>query len=208
MTQVLLNDIEKEDIDVLANVASIIRATELLEKYFTKGKINADDYTEQCSLLIMQFKATEKFLKIPIDAFIKQYFYENGRRVGCDRAYNRLVVIGQPETVINAILSTHKIKPSDISAITESLITAEDALALGYRGMDQLLPLLTDVLTNLGKVGGLKPDFIGKVKLVQWVEKLQLLRAAAEIGDDDMRQLGLDLGLTKLAWLHFLKELN
>ena len=208
-----LTEVERETIDELANLASIFRATDSLEKFFTRNKITADDYTRECSLLITQFKALEKTLVstkiIPnVDAFVRQYLTENGVKARwVERAYNRLVVVGQPETVINAILSSHKIKPSDISDITKSLITAEDAVAMDIRNMDQLLPLLAEVRSNLSRVAALPADFVAKTKVLAWVERLQALRADAEISEEDKKTLGLDLELSKQAWFAFLQDM-
>ena len=213
---VRLSDDEVENIDEMATLASIFRATEALEKFFGKGRISADEYTQQCSVLITQFRAQERCLisrKIitNIDAFVKQYMTEStehGPRVTCDRAYNRLVAVGQPETVINAILSSQKIKAADISDVTTSLITAEDAVSMNIKSIDTLLPLLAQALTNLGRITILKPDDEKKAKVNSWVNKLQTMRADSEISEEDKVALGMDLELTKQRWFEFLRELN
>ena len=215
---VQLSESEADTLEELATLASIFRATEALEKFFTRNKITADDYTRECSLLITQFRAQEKCLIsrkiIPnINSFVKQYLTETtdavaGPRITCDRAYNRLVMVGQPETVINAVLSSHKIKPSDIADVTSSLITSEDAVALGSRDVTTLLPLLAQVRANLGRINGLKPDHPAKVKMLQWIEKLQVMRADADISEEDKASLGLDLEMSKQAWAHFLADLS
>jgi hypothetical protein len=73
--------------------------------------------------------------------------------------------------------------------------------------MDQLLPLLAEVRSNLSRVAGLPADFVAKTKVLAWVERLQALRADAEISEEDKKSLGLDLELSKQAWFAFLQDM-
>lgn len=49
------------------------------------------------------------------------------------------------------------------AACTANFITVIDALQLNMRAKDELVPLLTNVVTSLGRVEGLPADFEGKV---------------------------------------------
>lgn len=61
--------------------------------------------------------------------------------------------------------------------------------------MDQVHPLLSDLVVSLGKLGGgiLPTDFEGRVKVIEWITKLSKMGAADELTEQQARQLLFDL---------------
>ncbi len=66
-----------------------------------------------------------------------------------------------------------------------------DALKLNYKAKDQLHPLLSELITSVNKVTN--QDFEGRGKIVQWLIKLNQMKANENISDEDARQLLFDL---------------
>ena len=92
---------ERANFEELSDLYSIIRATEAIETAYSRDAISKSEYGEACSKLITQFKGTEAGLiqggKISsIDQFFKDY------GVDCPRAYERLVKVGVPVTLMHA----------------------------------------------------------------------------------------------------------
>lgn len=88
------NSKEREHLERLADMYSIIKATDLLEAAYSRDAITPSEYTDACNRLISQFKATEKGLMLSktignADHFFKEY------QIDCPRAYERLVVSGE-----------------------------------------------------------------------------------------------------------------
>lgn len=66
-----------------------------------------------------------------------------------------------------------------------------DALKLNYKAKDQLHPLLGELMTSLNAVS--TQDFDGRAKIVEWLIKLNSMKATDEISDDQARQLLFDI---------------
>lgn len=193
LSAVVLDQEELDNVDELATLASLFRATELLEKCFTSGLVPPEEYTSRCSMLITQFKALEKSLIAAgliksADEFYRQYLNVPGNRNKCNKAYVRLVKEGHPATFDGG--TSHVISLEAVSLISENFCTLSDAVQLELKNVDQLMPLLLELKMNLGKIGGLPPDFAAKVKAQFWMEKLHALRADEEISEEDRRALG------------------
>ena len=193
LSAVVLDQEELDNVDELATLASLFRATELLEKCFTSGLVQPEEYTSRCSMLITQFKALEKSLIAAglitsADEFYRQYLNVPGNRNKCNKAYVRLVKEGHPATFDGG--TSHVINLEAVSLISENFCTLSDAVQLEMKNMDQLMPLLLELKMNLGKITGLPPDFAAKVKAQFWMEKLHALRADEEISEEDRRALG------------------
>jgi ESCRT-I complex subunit VPS28 len=87
------NSKERDQLERLADLYSIIKATELLEAAYARDAITPNEYSESCGRLISQFKGTEKGLVLSkaienADSFFKDY------QIDCPRAYERLVISG------------------------------------------------------------------------------------------------------------------
>lgn len=53
---------ERERIEMLANVYSIIAATDYLERAFARDSVNSAEYAKECAALISKFKTFSKVL--------------------------------------------------------------------------------------------------------------------------------------------------
>lgn len=131
----------------------------------------------------------------------------------CPRATARLNV-GVPATVAQPAPETSGSRPSrgipdedtvfptsggrqgpssvqDMIAATENFITFLDALKLGIGSKDQLHPLLSDVITSVNKVT--QGDFDDRGKIIQWLIKLNQMRATEELSEDQRRELEFEM---------------
>ena len=80
----------------MADLYTIIKSTEHLEKAYIKDAISSDEYTEACQRLISQFKTTEKALGLNTLDFMNEY------KMDCPLAVERLLTAGVPATVMHA----------------------------------------------------------------------------------------------------------
>lgn len=87
------NSRERNDLNMLADLYSIIKATDLLEAAYSRDAISAVEYNEECSKLIAQFKATEKSLILNKTIESATEFYRE-YQVDCPRAFHRLIEAG------------------------------------------------------------------------------------------------------------------
>lgn len=92
---------ERKRYEELADLYSIFRTTEFVEAVYVEDTISEKEYTELCSRLIAQFKTVESALLAAgvidsVEGFTKAY------GVDCPRAYDRLIRVGVPATVIHS----------------------------------------------------------------------------------------------------------
>eukprot|EP00270_Netrium_digitus_P000475 TRINITY_DN1052_c0_g1_i1.p1 TRINITY_DN1052_c0_g1~~TRINITY_DN1052_c0_g1_i1.p1 ORF type:complete len:192 (-),score=20.11 TRINITY_DN1052_c0_g1_i1:31-555(-) len=171
---------------------------------YVRDIISAKDYEPACMKLIAQFKTLRTTLKdtVPdVEHFMKTY------RMDCPAAINRLLVMGIPATV------EHKAASSDtggsavaVAETVQHFITSMDSLKLNMVAVDQIHPLLSDLLSSLNRVSHLSPDFAGKVKSKEWISKLNQMTASDELTEDQARQLLFDLESAYTAFLQSLPK--
>eukprot|EP00879_Flechtneria_rotunda_P015133 GHRR01015815.1.p1 GENE.GHRR01015815.1~~GHRR01015815.1.p1 ORF type:complete len:149 (+),score=37.98 GHRR01015815.1:653-1099(+) len=124
-----------------------------------------------------------------IESFMQQYHMQ------CPMAYTRLVQVGLPATI------EHRKRPGEGSgggarAVAETVqhfITAMDSLKLNLVAVDQICPILSDLMGSMSKIGSLPPDFAPKGKVKAWYSKLYSQPASYELAEDEVRQLLFDL---------------
>jgi len=179
------NNREREMYDNMADLFSIIKTTEALEKAYVKDAITAEEYKQNCTKLIQQFKAAQNLTKdcVPdIRAFMKEY------RLDCKAAVKRLLEEGIP-------LSTAR--PDDtartVAETVQFFITTMDSLKLNLTAVDQIHPLLTDLLESLCKISTLGPDWEGKLKIQSWLTQMHKMRASDSLSEEQIRQMLFDL---------------
>jgi ESCRT-I complex subunit VPS28 len=185
---------ERRKLDDLSELYSTLRTTEKLEYAFARDAIRGpDEYTEACQRLIAQFKTTERALRqdgtvSDVQAFIAKY------NIDCPRAVERLVSVGVPATTMHGMSSGTKARSElFLSAeATQLFITTMDAVKLNQRAVDELQPLLQDLVGTLNRAESLVPGFQQK-PLHDWLVKLNAMRAVDELDANDLRQLSFDL---------------
>mmetsp|Transcript_19271 Transcript_19271/g.61320 ORF Transcript_19271/g.61320 Transcript_19271/m.61320 type:complete len:238 (+) Transcript_19271:3-716(+) len=181
---------ERRRFDDMANLYSILKATDMLERAYASDYISADDYSKACSKLISQYKTTEDALKresvvSDLASFVRDY------SVDCPRALDRLMA-GVPATVLHQS-SSQESQRALVAETVQYFITAMDALKLDTRAVDEIFPLVSDLSNSVNKVQGLPADFSGRAKLSEWLRTLNGMRASDDLSDEQVRQLGFDL---------------
>jgi ESCRT-I complex subunit VPS28 len=184
---------ERDLQDSLAEIFSIIITLDELEKAYLKDAVPESDYTEICDRLLKQYKAIltdETVASEFVD--LETFKYEWDMEV--PRATER-IRIGLPSTVTApshaATTSNNGASGTLILEATQDFITFLDALKLGLLAKDQLHPLLSDLIQSVNKVTD--RDFDSRGKIVQWLITLNQMRATAELSEDQVRELELDM---------------
>lgn len=197
------NGKERKRAEELADLYAIIKTTESLEAAFSRDAINSSEYTSACTKLIAQFKTTESVLLSSGAIESAEKFFREF--LDCPRARNRLLVVGVPATVVHA---THddRAEAVIVAETVQGFITAMDSLKLNQRAVDEVQPLISELMNSLTRVKGITSEtFAGSKKLADWLSKLNQLRAVEEIDDDEARQLVFDLEAAYNDFHRFLK---
>lgn len=180
---------ERRDIDTRGNLYALIRTTEHLERAFVNGSIPSSIYEQKCAELITQFKTVKNALKHDTDdilAFMREHSMD------CPLATERLCGTGVTATKLHQDLSDPKNESLHVFEASQHLTTCIDALKLGMRCVDEILPPLKDTLISLNKISALK-TMEGREKLENWVRTLNQYAADHELSDAQVRQLQFDL---------------
>ena len=146
----------------LADLYSIMVATEHLERAYIRDAISSQDYTSAMLKLIAQFKAAQGDINIP--AFISDY------QIKLPIAVKRLIELGVPATI------EHQQSQGSSKNIAESVqfyITLMDSLKLNLVAVDQIHPQLSDLVSSLTKLSLTERT---KPKLMQWLITLNKLK--------------------------------
>ncbi len=96
-----------------------------------------------------------------IEAFIAKY------RLDCPRAIERLVRIGVPATVVHNT-TNRKTDSVNVAQTVQNFITLMDVLKLNIRAVDEIQPLLSEMMASLTQVSGLPANFEGRDKIESW----------------------------------------
>lgn len=182
------NNKERDKYDNMADLYSIIVLMEHLEKAFIRDSITAEEYTPQCANLIAKYKTTMNFLS---DAITNLETFMNDYKLTCPAAVNRFK-IGVPATYEHAIGDNSKDVGKSAKYIAESVlhfITLMDTLRLNRYAVDELHPILADLIQSLNNVPGLSSEFEGKQKVRQWLITLHSMKASDEITEEQARQM-------------------
>lgn len=180
---------ERETYDEQANLYAIILATEHLERAYARDAISQKEYSEQCKKLISQFKLAERVLRgqMSTDAFMERY------EMDCPRATERLLNMGVPEPLKGAAEADPRNTAVTVAETVQHFITTMDAVKLEQRAVDELQPLLSDLMDVLTRLPETPNDFEPNRKVQKWLQKLNGMRAVDEIDEEDSRQLYHDL---------------
>ncbi|MCO5568472.1 hypothetical protein L7F22_022171 [Adiantum nelumboides] len=193
---------EREMFDNYADLFAIIKTTEKLEKAYVRDVISPADYEPACTKLIAQFKTLWSSLKdtVPdVERFMNTY------KMDCPAALNRLLVSGVPATVEHKGASSSESGSAvAVAECVQHYITAMDSLKLNMVAVDQVHPLLLDLLSSLNRVPLLPADFEGKVKTRDWISKLNKMGASDELNEQQSRQLLFDLDSSYNAFINAL----
>jgi ESCRT-I complex subunit VPS28 len=81
-----------------------------------------------------------------------------------------------------------------------------DAVKLEQRAVDELQPLLSDLMDSLTRLPETPNDFEPNRKVSKWLQKLNALRAVDQIDEDDARQLYHDLDSAYAEFSRYLRS--
>ncbi|KAJ1524689.1 Vacuolar protein-sorting-associated protein 28 [Nowakowskiella sp. JEL0078] len=195
------NKHEREKYENMADLYSIIVATDYLEKAYVRDLISAQEYTPACNKLIGQYKAALNLLRdsVPdVHRFMRDY------SLSCSAAERRLIEIGVPATVEHTI-ETGAVSQKHIAEVTQFFITLMDALKLNMIDVDQIHPQLSDLLQSLNKVNTLPNDMEGKKKIKEWLVTLNQMKAFDALDAEQVRQLEFDISRANDEFYRLLK---
>ncbi|CAB9520814.1 protein sorting-associated protein 28 homolog [Seminavis robusta] len=192
---------ERQKYDDQASLYAIIVATEHLERAFARDAVNDKEYRTQCNKLISQFRLAEKAAcgsDMTTETFMQIY------QMDCPRARERLLVMGVPE-IIKSGPEESKVAVS-VAETVQAFITVMDAVKLEQRAVDELQPLLGDLMESITRLPETPNDFEPNRKVEKWLKKLNAMRAVDEIDEEDSRQLYLDLDSAYAQFTRYLKR--
>lgn len=184
---------EREQYENMADIYAIFVAMEGLEKAYIRDAVTADKYTPACAKLIAQFKTAMNLLG---DSFSIQKFMSD-YKMSFPAATRRLVHIGVPATIEHSTGSNNESSSGSsakhVAEAVQLFITLMDSLKLNMRAVDQIHPLLSDLMVALNQVSLLPADYDGKGKVREWLIVLNKMRAADELDEEQTRQILFDL---------------
>jgi ESCRT-I complex subunit VPS28 len=187
--KLITNVQEREHYETLAELYSVIYATEKLEKAFIRDSISQEDYTQQCLLLIQKFKSLRNIINMSVDEFMEKY------KLNCPAAKHRLMVMGAPETVKKDKVG--KVSGKDVAECTQYFITLMDTLKLEMKSVDQIYPQLTEVVNSINRIFSTVTEIDRKYPekkiLINWLSTLNSMKADDDLDESQTRQLSFDL---------------
>lgn len=197
---------ERRKWDQLGDLFAILKVVEHLESARIKSAVDRDAYTSHCGDLISRYKDLQGALSADGSITSTADFAE---QYGMDVPYamERLVKYGVPATVLHknhgqTDASSHAKQAAEV---TQCFITAMDALKLGQRAVDEVQPVMTDLVGHLNKCERVADDFVGLEKARNWLVALNAMRASDELTDEQIRQLLHDLDVSYGAFFESLE---
>jgi ESCRT-I complex subunit VPS28 len=144
------SNFERERLDTLADLYSIIVAVEHLEKAYIKSSISFEEYTPACSNLISQFKTCQNLLG---DSVVNVQHFMSEYKLNCPLAVNRLLRVGVPATVEHGVDNkTNKEDGKYIAKTVQNFINLMDNLELKVKTVEALHPMLVELIQNINKI--------------------------------------------------------
>eukprot|EP00834_Sanchytrium_tribonematis_P007003 NODE_576_length_5827_cov_0.654853.p5 type:complete len:181 gc:universal NODE_576_length_5827_cov_0.654853:409-951(+) len=163
----------KKMLEAHADVYSLLLRLDYIEKEFIRDAISQEEYDIWCPKLISQFRTAINLIDLNIDQFYDNY------NLNFSAAKHRL-----SEGVASQLpASSSKM----VAEVVQSFITLMDACKLGMNSIDQLGPLLQDVLAGCKKLDRKYP------KLVEWNSNLSTKKASDTLDEEQIRQFVYDL---------------
>ncbi|KAJ1913477.1 Vacuolar protein-sorting-associated protein 28 [Mycoemilia scoparia] len=115
--------------------------------------------------------------------------------------------VGVPATVEHGSFSSSSVQPNkrSVAEATEKFITLMDAVKLNQVSVDTLHPRLGDLLESLNNVDGLSRNSNGRAMLLEWLKRLNGMRASDQLDEDQARQFMFEV---EQAYDEFFKSLD
>jgi hypothetical protein len=176
-------------VDDLANLYSVIRTVDTLERAFTNGLVAADEYEKNLNQLLTQFNVIKTALKDDypdIEKFIDEHdmdvAFAKARLLGAQVAATRIYHGDSNKAEVVHILEAG-----------QHFVTLVDSLKLELVHVDDILPLIRELSTALAGIPSLSANFESKEIVNRWLSKLSQMKASDKISEEDTRQMSLDL---------------
>ena len=196
------NSQDREKYDNLADLFSILTATEHLERLYIRDAITVQEYTVACQKLIAQYKTAVGLLGVgDVEQFMREY------GLTCAAAVKRLVTVGVPATIEHGEASGEQNSAKTVAETVQYFITLMDSLKLNYVAVDQIHPQLSDLIQSIHRVS-LPKEYEGKAKIRNWLIVLNKMKASDELSADQVRQLLFDLERQRKALNHLNQPTN
>eukprot|EP00028_Trichosphaerium_sp_Am-I-7-wt_P002522 CAMPEP_0168524862 /NCGR_PEP_ID=MMETSP0405-20121227/10934_1 /TAXON_ID=498012 /ORGANISM="Trichosphaerium sp, Strain Am-I-7 wt" /LENGTH=226 /DNA_ID=CAMNT_0008547213 /DNA_START=81 /DNA_END=761 /DNA_ORIENTATION=+ len=178
------NKQEREHFDNLANLYSILKTTEALEStYSTPGALDPSEYRIVCAKFIADYESTRKLTRKE-EPDIKKFMATYNLNVPL--AYERLETAKAPHGAPSD-------SPKAIAEAVQHFITLMDALKLQIGAVDEIQPLVVELMESLKKLPFIAPDFEAITKLKNWLLVLGKMKAIDELSEEQIRQMSFDL---------------
>mmetsp|Transcript_18088 Transcript_18088/g.41852 ORF Transcript_18088/g.41852 Transcript_18088/m.41852 type:complete len:133 (+) Transcript_18088:203-601(+) len=124
----------------------------------------------------------------------------------CPRATERLLKMGVPEPIHQGGASDAGDVAVMVAETVQRFITTMDAVKLDQRAVDELQPLLFELMDSLTQIPNIPQNFEPNTKVQNWLQKLNAMRAMDQIDEDDARQLYHDLESAYAEFTRYLKR--
>ena len=95
-----------------------------------------------------------------------------------------------------------------VAQTVQLFITALNSLKIRMYAVDEVHPLLTDLLSSLNSHPHLQLEFVGKVIVKEWISTLDSMFASDELSEEKVRQLLFDLETSYNAFMVTLKAVK
>ncbi|CAK1543676.1 unnamed protein product [Leptosia nina] len=177
---------EREKHDNMAELYAVVSTLQHLEKAYMRDCVRAQEYTAACSRLLVQYRVA--FKQVQGDDFPTIESFVSKFRLDCPAALERIRE-NKPNLIKDDKGNTNKY----IAEIVSLFITLMDKLRLDLRAMDMIQPELRELREAMDCLAMLPEDFIGKIKVQEWLEKLSEMSASDELSEAQARQLVFDL---------------
>lgn len=147
--------------------------------------------------MIAQFKTSMNALDRSFDlqAFMREY------EISCPAAYHRLHEVGVPATTEHTQAASGSGSGGRhgsgdgkyVAQIVHGFVTLIDSLKLNLAAVDQIHPLLSDLLRNLNRYPDLPTTYQGKANIRTWLITLNKMKASDQLDATTIRQLVFDI---------------
>merc|ERR1711893_37170 len=185
---------QREEVENKAELYSIIKTLQELEKAYIKDAVPSDVYTTQCSKLLVQYKNVLPVADITsVEDFVEKY------RLDCRLAMARIkedrpITQRDNKGNFNAL----------IGEIVALFITIQDNLHLQSKAKDQLFPDICELVVSMDRMTALPETIKEPAKL--WESTLKPMNASDEITEEEARQMLFDIESSYGAFNQFLKS--
>lgn len=162
-------------------------------------------YTTACNRLLAQYKTLREALG---KDFPDLTLFCSSLSLNCKAAINRLR-LGVPATTLHGGHEPPTASSSSSSLVfraAQSYITVLDALKLGMRAVDQLVPLLSDIMNHVNQMADMPSEHEARVGVRDWLVLMNGMRAHEELTSEQARQCEFDLQKAYDAVYRFLEE--